>query len=250
MRVKLLTQMKIIKPAPQSVERRFCDLTGIEVRASEGKRTLSGHAAVFDKLSVKMMGFREVIRKGAFVESLVEDDIRSLWNHNSDLVLGRNKAGTLKLEEDKAGLRVDIDLPDTQAGRDAEISVKRGDVTQMSFAFRTKAGGDRWFEEDGEERRELNAVQLFEVSPVAFPAYPDTDVSLKGLRSSGLDLEHLSQALARADAGHELRTDDAAAIEAAIGFLTRFRKPAESPAPSREAKIALLRRKLALSEAQ
>ncbi len=250
MRVKLLTQMKIIKPAPQSVERRFCDLTGIEVRASEGKRTLSGHAAVFDKLSVKMMGFREIIRKGSFLESIAQDDIRALWNHDTNIVLGRNKAKTLRLSEDGQGLKVEIDLPDTQAGRDAEISIARGDVSQMSFAFLVKTGGDRWFEEDGEDRRELTALGLAEVSPVTFPAYLDTDVSLKGLRSSGLDLEHLSQALARADAGHELRTDDAAAIEAAIGFLTRFRKPAESPAPSREAKIALLRRKLALSEAQ
>lgn len=242
--------MKIIKPAPQSVERRFCDLTGIEVRASEGKRTLSGHAAVFDKLSVKMMGFREVIRKGTFVESIAQDDIRALWNHDTNIVLGRNKASTLRLAEDAQGLSVEIDLPDTQAGRDAQISIDRGDVSQMSFAFRTKTGGDKWFEEDGEDRRELLAAQLFEVSPVTFPAYPDTDVSLKGLRSSGLDLEHLSAALTRAEAGQELRSDDAAALEAAIGLLTRFRKPAESPAPSREAKFALLRRHLALSEAQ
>lgn len=250
MRVKLLTQMKIIKPAPQSVERRFCDLTGIEVRASEGKRTLSGHAAVFDKLSVKMMGFREIIRKGSFLESIAQDDIRALWNHDTNIVLGRNKAKTLRLSEDAQGLKVEIDLPDTQAGRDAEISIARGDVSQMSFAFRVKTGGDRWFEEDGEDRRELTALGLAEVSPVTFPAYLDTDVSLKGLRSSGLDLEHLSAVLTRAEAGQELRSDDAAALEAAIGLLTRFRKPAESPAPSREAKFALLRRHLALSEAQ
>lgn len=238
------------KLVPDSVERRLCDLTGISVRAADGKRTLAGHAAVFDKLSVKMFGFREVIRKGTFVESLAQDDIRALWNHDTNIVLGRNKAGTLRLAEDDKGLGVEIDLPDTQAGRDAQISIERGDVTQMSFAFRTKTGGDKWFEEDGEDRRELTAAQLFEVSPVTFPAYPDTDVSLKGLRSSGLDLELLSQALARAEAGHELRADDAAAIDAAVAMLTRFRKPAESPASGREAKFALLRRHLALSEAQ
>lgn len=235
---------------PQGIERRLYDVTGLEVRADNGKRTLAGHAAVFDKLSVKMMGFREVIRRGAFAESVAQDDIRALWNHNTDLVLGRNKSGTLKLEEDEKGLLVNIDLPDTQAGRDAEVSVKRGDVSQMSFAFRTKAGGDKWFEEDGEPRRELNAAQLFEVSPVTFPAYPDTDVSLKGLRSSGLDLERLSEVLAGAEAGHELRTDDAAAIEAAISVLSRFRNPATSPeVTGRAAKFALLRRYLALAEA-
>lgn len=238
------------KLVPDSVERRLCELTGISVRAANGKRMLTGHAAVFDKLSVKMMGFREIIRKGTFVESIAQDDIRALWNHNTDKVLGRNGPGTLRLHEDAAGVAVEIDLPDTQAGRDAQISIDRGDVSQMSFMFRTKTGGDRWYEEDGEDRRELTAAHLFEVSPVTFPAYPDTDVSLKGLRSSGLDLELLSQALARAEAGQELRADDAAAIDAAVAMLNRFRKPAESPASGREAKFSLLRRHLALSEAQ
>lgn len=238
------------KIASQSIERRFCDLTGIAVRAADGKRTLTGHAAVFDKLSVKMMGFREIIRKGAFVESLAQDDIRALWNHDTNIVLGRNKSGTLRLEEDDNGLRVEIDLPDTQSGRDAQVSIDRGDVSQMSFAFRTKTGGDNWFEEDGEDRRELTAAQLFEVSPCTFPAYPDTDISLKGLRTSGINLENLSQALCRAEAGQELRADDSAAIEAAIGLLTRFRAPAATPEMSREARFALLRRHLALAEAQ
>jgi uncharacterized protein len=237
-----------IKPAPQSTERRFVELTGVSVRAADGKRTLSGHAAVFDKLSVKMMGFREYIRKGAFTESIAQDDIRALWNHDSNLVLGRNKSGTLRLKEDAKGLAVEIDLPDTQAGRDAQVSIDRGDVTQMSFAFRTKTGGDNWFEEDGEDRRELLAAQLFEVSPVTFPAYPDTDVSLKGLRSLGLDPETLSQALDRAAAGQELRSDDAAAIEHAYTLLTRFRKTPAVSTPG--AKLALLRRQLDLAQAQ
>lgn len=231
-----------------SAETRVVDLSDIEVRAANGKLTLRGHAAVFDKLSVPMFDFREVIRKGAFAESLAQDDIRSLWNHNSDMVLGRNKSGTLRLSEGDKGLQVEVDLPDTQAGRDAKVSVERGDVSQMSFGFRTKVGGDRWFEESGEARRELLNVQLFEVSPVAFPAYPDTDVSIKGLRSFGIDPERLGQALARAEAGQELRADDTAALEAAFALLLRFRKTPVAATPG--AKLALLRRQLALSEAQ
>lgn len=231
-------------------ELRFYDVADLEVREAGGKRTLSGHAAVFDKPSVKFPGgWREYVRAGAFAESIAQDDVRALWNHNSDVVLGRKKPGTLRLKEDKQGLAVEIDLPDTQAGKDAEVSVKRGDVSQMSFAFRVPSGGDRWFEEEEEERRELLKVQLFEVSPVTFPAYPDTDVAAKGMRAAGIDMEALGRIVLRAEAGRELRADDSAVLEAAIGVLTKFLKPANARAISREAKFALLRRQLALEEA-
>lgn len=233
-------------------ELRFYDVADLEVREAGGKRTLSGHAAVFDKPSVRFPGgWREYVRSGAFSESIEQDDIRALWNHNTDVVLGRKnqKTQTLRLKEDKQGLAVEIDLPDTQAGRDAEVSVKRGDVSQMSFAFRVPSGGDRWFEEEEEERRELLKVQLFEVSPVTFPAYPDTDIAAKGMRAAGLDLKAVGRVLARAEAGRELRADDSAVLEAAIGVLTQFLKPATARGISREAKFALLRRQLALEEA-
>lgn len=232
------------------IERRLFELSGLEVRKADGKRSLVGHAAVFDKLSVKMGGFREVIRAGTFKDSITTDDIRALWNHNTDIVLARNKAGTLRLEEDKVGLRVEIDLPDTQAGRDAAISIDRGDVSQMSFAFRTKTGGDRWYEEDGEDRRELTAAQLFEVSPVAFPAYPDTDIGLNGLRAAGIDLAALDKVVGRAAAGQELRADDSALVKAAIGILEKYRASARTPSISREEQFDMLRRHLALMEAQ
>ena len=108
----------------------------------------------------------------------LSDDIRALWNHDTNLPLGRTKAGTLRLDVDSHGLRVEIDPPDTQAGRDAVESIKRGDVDQMSFAFDVLE--DEWDQDDQQQLiRTLRKVKLYEVSPVTFPAYTGTSVSAR-----------------------------------------------------------------------
>ncbi len=228
------------------IEKRTFDLKGVEVRAEGGKNILRGHAAVFDKLSVNLGGFREYVRAGAFLKSIGEDDIRALWNHNTDIVLGRNMAKTLTLSEDKEGLAVEIMLPDTQAGRDARVSVERGDVSQMSFSFRTLK--DRWFVEDEEERRELLEAKLYETSPVTFPAYPATDIS--AIREAiGCSSEELAGALALAASGQEMRSGDHRIIEAVEGVIAKFRNKKDDQEISREAEFDLLRRQLDLTEA-
>lgn len=122
--------------------------------------------------------FREKISRGAFASSL-NGDVRALWNHDTNLPLGRTKAGTLRLEEDAHGLRAEIDPPATQVGRDALVSVQRGDVDQMSFAFDVLE--DEWDQDDvGMLIRTLRKVVLYEVSPVTFPAYPQTSVAARG----------------------------------------------------------------------
>lgn len=103
----------------------------------------------------------------------------ALWNHNSDLILGRMSNKTLTLAEDETGLAIEFQPPDTQMGQDAVTIIERGDVYQMSFAFRTIK--DLWHTEDGMQVRELLEVQLFDVSPVTYPAYPQTDVNVRGL---------------------------------------------------------------------
>jgi len=173
------------------MERRQYEAT--ELRAeSEGEPVLVGHAAVFDTLSVDMWGFREKIAPGAFAETIKSDDIRALWNHDSGAVLGRVAAGTLEVSEDAKGLAVRIKPPDTQIGRDAVISIGRGDVSQMSFGFRVL--DDKW-EPDANDRnlliRTINSVQLFEVSPVTFPAYPATDIAKRDVEGA---LESLQRA--------------------------------------------------------
>lgn len=151
---------------------------GLEVRAATDKpATILGHAALFNSPSV-FMGFREVIAPGAFAGSL-SGDIRALWQHDTAQVLGRTTAGTLKLWEDDQGLAFELNPPDTQTGRDAVTLIERGDVNQMSFGFNIAPGGDSWSEDsDGIPLRTLTAVNLMEVSPVTWPAYPQTGVGV------------------------------------------------------------------------
>lgn len=149
------------------------------ITTEDGLRHIVGHAALFNTLSDDLGGFREKIDPGAFTETIVNDDVRALRNHNSDYVLGRNKSKTLMLSEDQRGLKIDVVPPDTQWARDYMTSIDRGDVNQMSFGFETLS--DRWEMIDGNEVRTLMKVRLFDVSPVTFPAYPDTEVALRSL---------------------------------------------------------------------
>jgi HK97 family phage prohead protease len=161
----------------------------IATRAKEGKPGIEGYAAVFNKLSEDLGYFREKIMPGAFADCLKTDpDVRALINHNADLVLGRTKAGTLRLTEDDNGLHFDCDTPDTQAARDLLTSIKRGDVDQCSFGFFVRK--QKWSEEEDERGdpmivRELHAVELFDVSAVTFPAYTQTSVDLRNLWPDG-----------------------------------------------------------------
>ena len=164
------------------LERRT--LEAVELRAEspgndDTMPALVGHAAVFGRLSEDLGGFRERIAPGAFEATLAEDDIRALINHRDEYVLGRNRAGTLRLAEDDEGLSVRIEPPATSYARDLVASIERGDISGMSIGFRTIA--DEWNMEDGEPVRTLKAVRLYDVSPVTFPAYPATDVALRAL---------------------------------------------------------------------
>lgn len=172
----------------QTLERRAtCE--DLELRAAPDGRAgpgmLRGYAAVFNVDSQPMGGtFVERVARGAFARALRErQDVRALVAHDMSQVLGRTTAGTLRLQEDEKGLRVEVDLPDTQAGRDMAESVRRRDVRQMSFAFRARRpGGERWELRAGPgglDRRVLLDVDLFDVSPLAFAAYPDTEVAMR-----------------------------------------------------------------------
>jgi HK97 family phage prohead protease len=163
-------------------EERCADVTELRVQPKDenGQSVIEGHAAIFDSLSQDlgfMFPFKERINKGAFKTSLEKDDIRALWNHDANYVLGRNKAGTLELTETNKGLRVRIHPPDTQWARDLTESIRRGDVTQMSFGFVVEK--ETWSVEGKEDIRTLEKVKLYDVSPVTFPAYLDTDVGVR-----------------------------------------------------------------------
>lgn len=167
-----------------ALERRHFTLDALHVEKREdGKRRIVGHAAVFNQLSEDLGGFREQIAPGAFAEAIEKDDVRALYNHNPDHILGRTVAGTLKLAEDARGLAIEIDPPDTQIARDLLVSIERGDISQMSFGFSIRPNGQDWAkDDDGRVIRTLKRVRLFDVSPVTYPAYPQTDVALRELR--------------------------------------------------------------------
>lgn len=153
------------------------------VAAEGGSVKIVGHAAKFDQLSEDLGGFRERIAPGAFAKTIQSADIRALWNHDANIVLGRNKSGTLRLSEDRAGLAYEVDSPDTQLVRDMVLApISRGDVNQCSFGFRTIS--DKWVKVDGEWVRTLLEVDLFDVSPVTYPAYQQTEVALRSLKSA------------------------------------------------------------------
>ena len=168
-------------PVPDRLETRKFFGVQLEKRSeTRGPGTLVGYAAVFEKDSHDLGGFTESIRPGAFSRSLREGaDVRALRDHDPSKVLGRSGSGTLRLLEDKLGLRSEIDLPDTELGRETAELVRRGDLDGMSFGF--SAESDSWSERDGHSHRELSDLDIFDVSVVSFPAYPDAAVA--GIRS-------------------------------------------------------------------
>lgn len=166
------------------IERRaFVSALTVELR--EGKPALlRGHAAVFNQLSEDLGGFREQVAPGAFADAIEKDDVRALFNHDPNFVLGRTLAKTLRLAEDARGLAIEIDLPDTPTVRDlVQAPIVRGDISGMSFGFSVRPGGQDWAKDDeGRIVRTLKRVRLYDVSPVTFPAYPQTEVALRALR--------------------------------------------------------------------
>ena len=152
------------------------DLT---VRASDDEEssTLSGRAVPFNELSEDLGGFKERISPGAFD---LNQTIKFFWSHDSSRVLGSTKSDTLKLDERSDGIHFELNLPDTTTGRDALTSIQRGDIDGISFGF--KVHEDRIDHIDGEVIRTVLRGDLIEISPVAFPAYSQTELSAE-LRS-------------------------------------------------------------------
>lgn len=186
----------------------------LEIRAEGDGMTLRGYAAIFNSPS-QPLPFIETIQPGAFRDALKSrNDIKLLWNHDTSIVLGSTRAGTLRMGEDAKGLWVENDLPNTTAGRDAKISIERGDVNAFSFGFRIPVGGDEWVSAD---QRILKRVNIHEVSIVAFPAYQategtatvrsvnDLEAKIQALAElRGVSAEELTDALLALEAGQEL----------------------------------------------
>ena len=167
-------------------------LTGLKVEKREDGEDyipkITGYAAVFDSETViggREWGFREKIAKGAFTEALRTSDVRALFNHDEEYVLGRTKSGTLRLMEDERGLKVEIDPPDTQDAKDLIKRMQRGDIDQMSFAFTMEGGVQTWDETGDMPLRIIEKVgELLDVSVVTYPAYPETEAAARSLAAT------------------------------------------------------------------
>lgn len=205
----------------------------VELRnEGEEERKIVGRPAVFNQLSQNLGGFRERILPGAFTKTLEESNVKALWNHDNNYVLGSVRSGTLRITEDTEGLSFEATPPDTQWARDFMQSVERGDVDQMSFRFRSIR--DRWTkDEENNLIRELVEVQLIEVSPVTFPAYPQTSVDLREMGAE-IDPETIEAVAMRAATG-TLTDADREQIAEIRTALDRLAAPAEShPAEGKE----------------
>ncbi|MFD2911331.1 HK97 family phage prohead protease [Jeotgalibacillus terrae] len=171
-------------------EMRTFNITKLQARDATDQQPpkVTGYAAVFNSKTSIGDYFEEVIEPGAFSRTLSENqDIRALFNHNWDHVLGRTKSGTLRLEEDERGLRFEIELPNTSLGRDLAESMQRGDINQCSFGFYIEEGKEMWDYTADPALRTILEVELYEISIVSIPAYEETEASL--VRSKQLDSE-------------------------------------------------------------
>lgn len=153
-----------------------------EVRASPkegGGLRFAGYAARFNVRSNDMGGFIEQIAPGAFAEAIANDDVRVLFNHDPNCVMGRTKAGTAVLKEDENGLWFDVEAPDIEWVRGLHASVSRGDIDQCSFSFSVEAEEWERGEHGAPDLRTLKKCRLYDVSIVTYPAYEATSVSAR-----------------------------------------------------------------------
>ena len=159
------TYGKELRNGVDLLERRNADM-----RVESTGSSIRGYAAVFNSVSEDLGGFVEYIEPRAF-DNVMDNDVRALFNHDYNYLLGRTSAGTLKIWTDERGLGYEAQLPDTSYAKDLAVLMERGDVTQSSFAFMVDQ--DRWeVDDEGNYTRYIESVsRLIDVSPVVLPAY-------------------------------------------------------------------------------
>ena len=218
-------------------ERRMGPFTNFEVReVADGQPPeLVGYACVFNSEATIKTWFDSWIEEmapGAFKKTLQENDIRALWNHDPNIVLGRNKAGTLELREDARGLHTVIRPPDNEWGRPVLDAVRRGDVTGMSIGFQVIKEQVIRPPRDSKEptRRKILEARLRDVSPVTFPYFDQTEITARAQQALAADegdvLLRASAMARRAQMGMELSADDLRMLAEAVAILESVREPA------------------------
>ena len=207
------------------LERRCFDLD--EFRFDADKNEITGYAARFGVWSEDLGGFKERIKQGAFAKTIKDGDVRLLFNHDPNFILARTANGTMTLQEDRKGLEFTASLPNTTYANDLKESIKRGDISQNSFGFRTI--NDKWKISDDKnelDERTLTEVKLFDVSPVTFPAYPQTSVKVRSiLKGIGYDPDIVAEMYRKLEKGIITKEERELIIETIKKLLERFIEP-------------------------
>lgn len=192
--------MKLSTALVQELDRKGRTFASeIEVRTvnADGSIPFKGHAAQFNKRYSVYGMWLEEFAPGSFAKTIGEADVRALINHDPNLILARSKSGTLRLSEDAKGLLVEADMGATTYAQDLAVAMGRGDVNQMSHAFRSVK--EQWDESGKIPVRTITEAQLFDVSVVTYPMNTGTDAALRSvqfdsmLRTLGLDELELEQ---------------------------------------------------------
>ena len=167
-----------------NMEKRIFNVETRVDSTEDGKDVVVGYASVYDSRSNNLGGFYEYIESGAFTEELIaKSDIRALINHDASLIMARSKngVGTLNLRADEKGLRYEFEIePELSYAKDLAISLKRGDISQSSFAFTVAPNGDEWSTDaDGNNIRTIKKIDmLYDISAVTYAAYSQADSDL------------------------------------------------------------------------
>ena len=222
-----------MKPRVRLREERIVQ-ADLEVRAAADGQPLRiiGHPVVYNRWSEDLGGFRERVIHGAATKTIGESDIRVLFNHDVNFILGRNKAGTVDFADTASGMKMDCRPPETDTIRDLVIvPMQRGDLTQMSFAFRTVR--DEWREppqtlvKDGLWERDVLEFQMYDASIVTFPAYTQTDAAVRDAMGwidglAGLDLRTLTATITRLERGIQPTNADLDLLNGSISALRTY----------------------------
>lgn len=184
----------------KKVEQRHCTRA---IATANDSRRVEGYALLFDCNSVNLGGFTERIAPEAMNGVLERSDILALLDHRQERgVLARYRMGTgsLELEVDDIGLRYAFDAPHTALGDEVLEGLKRGDISSSSFAFDVE--GEKWEKlDDGTYMRTITQFgKLYDVSPVYYPAYPDTSVAARSLDAFKAQEQAAAEAQAQAEA--------------------------------------------------
>ena len=161
----------------------------LKVQASDGRR-LEGYVVQFNTPAT-IEDFTEYVKPGAFARTLARgEDVRALYDHTQQFLLGRTKSKTLALREDGQGLRFSLDVPNTTVGNDVLELVSRGDISGASFGFTIPKGGDHWRSANGKTERDLLDIDLAEITITPNPAYASSNVSRRSQLHPALTLRY------------------------------------------------------------